>query len=83
MPKGSGEEVKAAAKPEGKSSGDKGEVGGPGIDAGPSTVGKDEAAAVEKDAPAVEEKEEEPDWAGSSDSESPGDEPAPKEPPPP
>ena len=47
----------AADAPEGSS--DKGAVGGPGIDAGPSTVGKDNVAVEEKDtpAPAIEEKD--------------------------
>jgi hypothetical protein len=59
-------ETKVSVKEEGgtaadapKGSSDKGEVGGPGIDAGPSTVGKDEAAVEEKDTPAppIEEKD--------------------------
>ena len=57
--KDSGKEEGGTAADAPKGSGDKGEVGGPGIDAGPSTVGKDKAAAEEKDtpAPAVEEKD--------------------------
>ena len=59
-------ETKDSSKEEGgttadapKGSSDKGEVGGPGIDAGPSTVGKDKVAVEEKDtpAPAIEEKD--------------------------
>ena len=59
-------ETKVSVKQEGgtaadapKGSGDKGEVGGPGIDAGPSTVGKDKAAVEGKGtpAPAIEEKD--------------------------
>ena len=57
--KDSGKEEGGTAADAPKGSGDKGEVGGPGIDEGPSTVGKDKAAAEEKDtpAPAVEEKD--------------------------
>ena len=74
--KDSGKEEGGTAADAPKGSGDKGEVGGPG----PSTVGKDNVAAEEKDTPepAVEEKdplaEDTPDeeGTGSKDKEGQG-----------